>query len=298
MSRRVLVVDDEEDWVETYRAWLEPDGFEVRGARTVEDGLAEAARWRPHVILVDQKLEGGGGRDLGLSAIERLARMEPYTRLILVTAYATREAVERAFRAGASDYLEKGPILEPLVRIKVRQLAQDAAAALGSPEREAELRADWQLARTSTNSQQKGAALERVIRWLFESVPGLHHARTNLANETEEIDVLVMNQSTHELLRRQGDVFVVECKNWTGRVGTEVFSRLRDKVTNRYGRARFGVCVALGGFADTVGTALLTERRGDVLYLLLDARALQAWIDAPDRQRWLIERIERAIVGS
>jgi hypothetical protein len=224
--------------------------------------------------------------------------MEPYTRIVLVTAYATREAVERAFRSGASDYLEKGPILEPLLRIKVQQLATDAAAALGNREREAELHADWAMARTSEHPQTKGAALERVVRRLFESVPGLHHARTNVANDTEEIDVLVMNQCSHEVLRRQGDVLVVECKNWTGRVGAEVFSRLRDKVTNRYGRARMGVCVAMGGFADTVRTALLTERRGDVLYLLLDSADLQEWIDAQDRQRWLVERVQRAIVGS
>jgi hypothetical protein len=153
-------------------------------------------------------------------------------------------------------------------------------------------------ARTSTHPQAKGAALERVVRRLFESVPGLHHARTNVANDTEEIDVLVMNQSTQEVIRRQGDVLVVECKNWTGRVGAEVFSRLRDKVTNRYGRARVGVCVAMGGFAETVGTALLTERRGDVLYLLLDAHDLESWIEAPDRQLWLVDRFRRAIVGT
>ncbi|MEQ1569602.1 MAG: response regulator [Myxococcota bacterium] len=297
MSKRVLVVDDEQDWVETYRGWLEPDGYEVRGANTVEAALGEAARWKPHVVLVDQKLEGGGGRDLGLSAIDRLARGEPYTRLILVTAYATREAVERAFRSGASDYLEKGPILEPLVRIKVQLLAEDAARALGSPEREAELRADWSLARSSPHPQQKGAALERTVRGLFQSVDGLQHARTNVANGTEEIDVLVMNQSVHEVLRRQGDVFVVECKNWSTRVGADVFSRLRDKVTNRYGRARLGVCVALGGFADTVRAAVLTERRDDVLYLLLDADDLQAWVDAPDREAWLIRRLVDAVVG-
>lgn len=295
---RVLVVDDESDWVETYRLWLEPDGYEVRGASTIDEALTTAAQWRPHVVLVDQKLEGGGGRDLGLSVIDRLARAEPYTRLVLVTAYATREAVERAFRSGASDYLEKGPILEPLLRIKVRQLATDAERALGFRDREAELRAEWSRARTSPSSQEKGAALERTVRWLFESIPGLNHARTNVQNETEEIDVLVMNQSSHELLRRQGDVFVIECKNWTSRVGTDVLTRLQAKVTRRYGRSRLGVCVALGGFADTVRTDLLAERRGDVLYLLLDADDLQAWIDAPDRQTWFVGRLERSIVGS
>jgi CheY-like chemotaxis protein len=298
MAARVLVVDDENDWVETYRMWLESDAYAVRGASTVDEALTISAEWRPHVVLVDQKLEGGGGRDLGLSIIERLARAEPYTRLVLVTAYPTREAVERAFRAGASDYLEKGPILESLLRIKVRQLTADAERALGSVDREAELRTEWTRATTSRDRQEKGAALERVVRMLFESIPGLHHARTNVQNETEEIDVLVMNQSSHELLRRQGDVFVVECKNWTGRVGSEVFSRLRDKVEKRYGRAKLGVCVALGGFADTVRTDLLTERRHEVLYLLLDRDDLRAWIDAPDRLAWFVRRVERSIIGS
>jgi len=299
MTHRILVVDDEVDWIDTYRDWLEPDGFEVRGATGIERAMAEAISWDPHVILVDQKLEGAGGRDLGLSLIGRLAGQNPAARIFLVTAFATKEAVIQAFANGGADYLEKGPILEPLLRKKVAAAAELASKALddqGREARETELREVWRRAQTEKGSQLKGKLLERAVRLVFESVPGLRHAATNARNETEEIDVLVMNRSTDPLLSRQGDFFVVECKNWSGVVGTEVISRLREKVAKRYGRSKIGVCVALGGFAGTVHTDLLAERRGELLILLIDREGLQAWIDTDDREGWLRSRIEAVVV--
>lgn len=299
MSPRILVVEDMPDWIATYEQWLEPDGYEVKGTGDVDEALDLAERWQPHVILVDQKLEGPGGRDLGLSLIGRLATRSPASRLFLVTAFATREAVERAFRNGASDYLRKDDILEPLLRIKVREAIAVAERAMGTLDREAQdalLRATWEGARTERDPQRKGALLEQAIRHLFETIPGLTHARTKVVNPTEEIDVLVTNRSTDPLLSRQGDFIVVECKNWVSTVGTPVTSRLLDKVGKRDDRARLGICVSMNGFAATVRLDLLAERRGGILILLLDGDEVQAWIDSRDRQAWLVRRIEQAVV--
>lgn len=299
MSHRILVVDDEVDWIDTYRDWLEPDGFEVKGATNIAEALEQAAAWNPHVILVDQKLEGPGGRDLGLSLIGRLAGQNPAARIFLVTAFATKAAVIQAFAAGAADYLEKGPILEPLLRRKVAGAAELASRAiddLGKEAREKELQEVWARAQTERGAQLKGRLLEQTVRLVFESITGFRHARTNVHNPTEEIDIIVANHASEPLLARQGDFFVVECKNWMGSVGTEVISRLREKVVKRYGRSRLGICVAMGGFASTVATDLLAERRGEVLILLIDRDGLQGWIDANDRETWLVRRIEQAVV--
>lgn len=299
MSARVLVVDDDADWIATYQLWLEEEGHQVRGAATAADARRAVAEWRPHVVLVDQRLEGGGGRDVGLSLLRQLADLFPPAQLVVVTAYATREAVERAFREGASDYLEKREILEPLLRIKVRAAARLAARSVDDESAEAQrerLRDAWQAARTEPNAQIKGRRLEETVRILLERVPGFTHARTNLASEAEEIDVIAANRSLDPILRSQGDFVVVECKNWSTSVGVEVISRLRDKVVKRFGRARLGICVSMGGFTAPARAEVLNERRGEVLLLLLDAHDIAAWIEA-DPVEWLVMRIESAVVA-
>lgn len=297
MSARVLVIDDEPDWRATYGEWLVDDGYDVITAANRAEAEAAAIQRRPHVVVLDQKLEGGGGRDSGLGLLPWLRDNVPATRTIIVTAYASREAVERAYREGAFDYLEKRDVLEPLLRIKVRAAAELARASLDDADRERGLRDAWSGARTEQDPQEKGALLERTVQLLFSSIPGMHWARTNAANANEEMDVLVTNQSTNPLLQRQGDFIVVECKNQRGPAGVPVLNKLESRLRRRYGRSRLGVCVAPGGFADTVPAELLALRTDDLLILTVDAAELDQWIGSRDREEWLVRRIERAVVG-
>jgi CheY-like chemotaxis protein len=298
MSTRILTVDDEPDVLATYQMWLEEDGYEVRTASKGSDALEVVKAWSPHVVLLDQKLEGGGGRDVGLSLIRRIIDLNPACRVLMVTAYATSEAIERAFREGADDYLEKRSTLEALLRIKVRQAAQASARAMDDgAAAEAALRGAWARAQVETDAQRKGALLEESLRRLLESVPGFTHARTNVANHLEELDVFVANRSTDPILARQGDFVVVECKNWKDKqVGTEVIDRLRGKVEKRFGRSRLGICVAPGGFAATARAEAYADRKGELLLLLLDKADLEAWIAARDRAGWLVGKIQDAVV--
>ncbi len=300
MKGRVLVVEDDLDWVDTYRDWLEPEGYSLRHANGIEDALTAAADWVPHVVLVDQRLEGPGGRDLGLSLLRRIADTCPTARTLLVTGFATNEAVNRAFSNGASDYLEKTEPLEALLRAKLPDLVAASERALGEEDRgaqEAALTEAWKRARTDTNPQAKGAALEETVKRIFESIPGFAHARTNASNRLEEIDVLVTNRSADPFLGRQGDFIVVECKNWSASVGVPEVDRLLSKLRNRYDRSRLGLCVAMNGFSTTVAEYLRGKGHGDHPILLLDQAAIDDWLAAAKRGDWLIERIEAAVTA-
>lgn len=175
MNYRVMAVDDEPGWLETYDDCLTPEGYELRGVATIEEALSVAKDWHPHVVLIDQKLEGAGGRDLGLSLIGRIADQNPTSRTLLVTAFATNAAVVRAFADGALDYLEKTAIFETMLLHKVAiaaKLAEDAMGGVAQEEREAALRRSWQQAQTETHTQRKGksaALLKRRSRSLPET---------------------------------------------------------------------------------------------------------------------------------
>src|SRR5689334_15626969 len=117
---RILIVDDDPAFLETYEEILAAEGYAVETATTHGEALRRLDEPGWTVVLVDQKLQGPGGPDSGLGLIDETRRRAPGAKVLLVTAYASREAVERAFREGAYDYLEKTAVFEALLRVKVR----------------------------------------------------------------------------------------------------------------------------------------------------------------------------------
>src|SRR5690606_29156551 len=117
---RVLVVDDEEFYRAMLAEELTQDGWIVEAVASRGEALDALAREAWSVVLVDQKLRGPGGPDSGLDLIAEIRRAQPEARPIVITAYASPEAVDRAYRDGAYDFIEKTESFTALLRIKVR----------------------------------------------------------------------------------------------------------------------------------------------------------------------------------
>lgn len=98
---------------------------------------------------------------------------------------------------------------------------------------------------------EKGTSLEVLIAALFEQVPGFVVYERNTRTETEEIDLIVLNDSRDPLFHREGPLVLVECKNWTNRPGRPEFSILEGKMRNRYSRCTIAFFVSWSGFAET-----------------------------------------------
>lgn len=73
----------------------------------------------------------------------------------------------------------------------------------------------------------------------------------NTRTATEEIDLIVLNNSQDPLYSREGPLVLVECKNWTSKPGRPEFSLLESKMRNRYSRCTIAFLVSWSGFADT-----------------------------------------------
>jgi two-component system cell cycle response regulator DivK len=105
MTPVILVVEDNERNLKLLRDVLEYSGYEVRGARTAEDGITLAVSEPPDLVLMDLQLPGIDG----IEALHRL-RESPGTAdipVVAVTAQAMKEDRERALRAGFDGYVEK-----------------------------------------------------------------------------------------------------------------------------------------------------------------------------------------------
>ncbi len=121
---RVLIADDHAVVREGLRTFLDlQDGIEVVGeAADGEQAVAEAARLRPDVVLVDLVMP----RVDGVETMRRLRDLVPRTRAIVLTSYLEDERLLPALRAGAAGYLLKSVQPQELARAVRAAVAGEA----------------------------------------------------------------------------------------------------------------------------------------------------------------------------
>jgi CheY-like chemotaxis protein len=120
---RILLIDDEEDFLELTAELLRSQGFEVECARYAGEGIARAVRNPPDVILLDILLPGVDGLE-----ILDILRNEPETRgvpILACTALGQRETGSLLPHAGFDGLVTK-PIDWP-------QLQKDLAGLIETP---------------------------------------------------------------------------------------------------------------------------------------------------------------------
>ncbi len=104
MSRRVLVVDDDQLIREMTRDALALEGFRVHLARSGAEALDWLGRHGPvELLLTDLSMREMDGFEL----MERVKREWPSTEVVVLTGYASLESALQAMRMGAVDYLRK-----------------------------------------------------------------------------------------------------------------------------------------------------------------------------------------------
>lgn len=114
MSKRVLVIEDNERNLYLVTYLLERQGFEVHSARDGISGIQHAVEQPPDLVILDIQLPQMDGYEVAkaLRAVKELGA----TPIVAVTSYAMPGDREKALSVGCNGYLEK-PI-EPLVFVE------------------------------------------------------------------------------------------------------------------------------------------------------------------------------------
>ena len=123
MSKRILIIDDEENIRRVMRLALEAAGYEVGEASDGERGLEaykDGSTW--DAVLLDQKMPGMDG----LETLRQIKERRPRARVVMATAFASIELAVDAMKLGATDFVRK-PMTPEVLRNAV-------AAALAKPE--------------------------------------------------------------------------------------------------------------------------------------------------------------------
>ena len=118
MSKRILVVEDQEDNRCILRDLLTSVGYEIVEAVTGEDGVGMAETHVPDLILMDIQLPG-------IDGYEATRRIKAHVALrhipvIAVTSYALSGDDVKAFEAGCDAYVSK-PFSPRALLAKIRE---------------------------------------------------------------------------------------------------------------------------------------------------------------------------------
>lgn len=122
MSKRILVVEDQEDNRTILRDLLEAAGYELIEAVDGAEGVTLALREKPDLILMDIQMPNLDGYEA-----TRKIKSEPSLRatpVIAVTSYALSGDEAKARAAGCDDYVTK-PFSPRALLGKVREYLPD-----------------------------------------------------------------------------------------------------------------------------------------------------------------------------
>ncbi|MSV32569.1 MAG: sigma-54-dependent Fis family transcriptional regulator, partial [Bryobacterales bacterium] len=116
MSRRVLVIEDEEKLRRVVQLQLQTSGYEVELAGTAEEGLALAER--ADLVFTDLRLPGMSGLDF----LEKMHALRPGLPVVMMTAFGSVETAVEAMKKGAADFLVKPFSLDHLTAVAAKAL--------------------------------------------------------------------------------------------------------------------------------------------------------------------------------
>ena len=110
---RVLLVDDEEAFVEALGKRLNARGLRVDMSNSGEDAIAKAERRAFDVIVLDLAMPGMDG----IETLKRLRKIDPDLQVILLTGHGSIEKAVEATKLGAMDFLQKPASLSDLLEL-------------------------------------------------------------------------------------------------------------------------------------------------------------------------------------
>jgi two-component system response regulator CpxR len=125
MKIKVLLVDDEKEFVDTLAERLEFRDFEVTRAYNGDEALEGIAHSEVDVVILDVLMPGKDG----IATLLEIKKVKPLVEVIMLTGHATVETGIAGMKLGAYDYLmkpaEAKELIEKIVLAYKRKVGQE-----------------------------------------------------------------------------------------------------------------------------------------------------------------------------
>lgn len=129
MSERVLLVDDEVDFLQSLQERMELRGMRVTTAENTDAAIAAIDSKVFDAVVLDLQMPGMDGIEM----LQHIKDVNPDMQVILLTGHATLEKGIQAIKLGAMDFMEKPADIDALTekikkaRDKTMDLAEQKA---------------------------------------------------------------------------------------------------------------------------------------------------------------------------
>jgi DNA-binding NtrC family response regulator len=110
MDERVLIVDDEKDFLDAMAERMENRGMKVTTCTSASNAVEQTEKVDYDAVVLDLLMPGMDG----IQALKILKEKNPDLQVILLTGHATVEKGIEAMKLGALDLLEKPASIEEL----------------------------------------------------------------------------------------------------------------------------------------------------------------------------------------
>ncbi len=112
-KEQILVIDDDEDFLDTISTLLIERGYDVDVAKNADEALKKTKKEYYSLMLIDIKLPDMDGFQL----LERIDTSDPEIRKVIITGYPSMEGAQKAFYLGAHMYFIKPFEVEALLEV-------------------------------------------------------------------------------------------------------------------------------------------------------------------------------------
>jgi two-component system response regulator RegA len=119
----LMLVDDDATFRNVLSRALDKRGFAVTTAASVEQALPLAMANPPEYAVLDLKMDGASG----LVLVQKLHELDPATRIVMLTGYASITTAVEAIKLGATQYLSKPANADEIVAAFGHNASTDVA---------------------------------------------------------------------------------------------------------------------------------------------------------------------------
>jgi DNA-binding response OmpR family regulator len=111
VKMRIMLVDDEERFLQTTKKMIDKKGYDTLTATSGEECLKKLEEELVHVVILDVKMPGMDG----VETLKHIKQRFPMVEVIMLTGHATAESAVEGLKLGATDYLTKPTNIDDLI---------------------------------------------------------------------------------------------------------------------------------------------------------------------------------------
>ena len=296
--RNVLIVDDEQTLIDVVESLVKREFAPVNVMSCFDaESAVELIRSNDiYLLITDLFLPGMSGQEL----LRLVKRESPRTVVIVITAFSSIAGALEAMRMGAFTYIPKPFKNEEMIIWVERALDFGRSQIDRDTLAERLILADWDALQRATSPAEKGRSLENLCSALFVTISGWAQLESRVRLASEEIDIVIFNESVDKFWERFGSLILVECKNWSHRrrPGRKEFDQFYLKIKRRSGRdCRLGFFVTAHGVTKTFLAELGRISQEETLIVPLTLKDLWNLIRADDRSALLKKHVAGGILA-